>query len=505
MYENTFEHDPFEFTEQAMRRLPPPELQETVLRNLRMHAGNFRVNPTAFEIAGYFTLMTADESFVKDPLSMDFVLLSGYNVMVLRQFGALASLIDTPEKRAAIVRGLSPDDAAALRTSLPEGESAFQALLEDPAPNMFKFLAPFHLQRLFRYLVMPGADDNSYRTRRRAGASIQDIPTSLAVPTMQNYQYIMSLTPSGNAYMQPLASTDGLKFSDGRMYFRGNDIQPVSEVELQNMVTKEGIETIDLGMLRIFYSIILTEFEKTKCSELREVIKLYVPDLAESMGLQRNINKAGIQRLIETVQSFHNIVGIMHGTRGGKPSKSLYPVLNFEGYDDKKNTISFSSPYMNMVIQTVYRLAIVRKKDGTPRLTKRGDPVRNPAHSFATKTSIIKERNKAAVENVLIVVQLIEQCGNQTPHISARTMIERNPQLATRLEKVKNPTSLLKRTFEATWKLLREQTYLTEWYPGIQLPDPSDPAVIPSVKTLDSMVFTFPHNGKHKQKAADAG
>ena len=36
----------------------------------------------------------------------------------------------------------------------------------------------------------------------------------------------------------------------------------------------------------------------------------------------------GIQRLIETIQSFHNIVGVMHGTRAGKPSKSLYPVLN---------------------------------------------------------------------------------------------------------------------------------------------------------------------------------
>ena len=152
-----------------------------------------------------------------------------------------------------------------------------------------------------------------------------------------------------------------------------------------------------------------------------------------------------------------------------------------------------------MVIQTVYKLAIVRKKDGAAKLTRRGDPVRNPTHSFATKTSILKERNKAAVENVLIVVQLIEQCGNQTPHISARTMIERNPQLASRLEKVKNPTSLLKRTFEATWKLLREQTYLTEWYPGIALPDPADPAVIPTVKTLDNMVFTFAHSGKRKQ------
>ena len=482
--------------QQAPRRLPPKDVQNEILQNLRRYAEQFMLNPAEFEVAGFMTLTTANLEI--DPLSTEFALASVYHMVYLRQFGPFVSRFDTPEKRAAFVQNLPAEDAAALRTQTSDEDEAYETLLADPAPNMFTFLAPFSLHHLMQYFLMQEEGENTYRTRRRAGDTVLDIPKNLAVPTLKNYQYTMSLTPAGNAYMQPLASTDGLKFSGGRMYFKGNDIQPVSEVELQNMVTKEGIESIDLGMLRIFYSIILREFEKTKYSNLQDVIKLYIPDLAESMGLQRNINKAGIQRLIETIQSFHNIVGVMHGTRAGKPSKSLYPVLNFEGYDDKKNTISFSSPYMNMVIQTVYRLAIVQKKDGAPKLTRRGDPVRNPTHSYGIKTSILKERNKAAIENVVTVVQLIEQCGDQTPHISARTMIERNPQLATRLEKVKNPTSLLKRTFEATWKLLREQTYLSEWYQDIQLPDPSDPAVIPSLKTLDSMVFTFSHNGKRK-------
>lgn len=483
--------------QQAPRRLPPADVQNEILQNLRRYAEQFMLDPAEFEVAGFMTLTTANLEI--DPLSTEFALASVYHMVYLRQFGPFVSLVDTPEKRAAFVRNLPPEDAAALRTKLTDEDDAYETLRADPAPNMFTFLAPFSLHHLMQYLLMQGEGENTYRTRRRARDTVLDIPKNLAVPTLKNYQYIMSLTPAGNAYMQPLASTDGLKFSGGRMYFKGNDIQPVSEVELQNMVTKEGIESIDLGMLRIFYSIILREFEKTKYSNLQDVIKLYIPDLAESMGLQRNINKAGIQRLIETIQSFHNIVGVMHGTRAGKASKSLYPVLNFEGYDDKTNTISFSSPYMNMVIQTVYRLAVVQKKDGAPKLTKRGDPVRNPTHSYCLKTSILKERNKAAIENVVTVVQMIEQCGEQTPHISARTMIERNPQLATRLEKVKNPTSLLRRTFEATWKLLREQTYLSEWYQDIQLPDPADASVIPSVKTLDDLVFTFPHSGKKKK------
>ena len=154
-----------------------------------------------------------------------------------------------------------------------------------------------------------------------------------------------------------------------------------------------------------------------------------------------------------------------------------------------------------MVIKTVYKLAVRQKKNGEPKLTRRGDPVRIPTHSFLVKTSIVKERNKTAVENVMIIVQLIEQCGDQTPHISAKTLIERNPLLEQRMAQAKNRTTLLKRTFETTWRILREQTYLLDRYVDIALPDPDDPAAIPSVKNVDSIVFSFPHRGKKNDKA----
>ena len=476
--------------------LPLEETQAALMKHLHKLSEQLSLDRTEFEIAGFmaFLLEPDPEGF----FSTDFILTCTSNMLFIRQYSGCIKPLRTPERRAAFLHNLSEADAESIRTPQFIDDEGFAALLEDPAPTMFHFLAPFHLGKLLEYCRLHYQDDDAaiYRTKAQAEEAVHEIPTALAVPTMQNYQYVMSLKPFGNAYMQPLASTDGLKFSDGRMYFIGNEIQPVSEVQLQNMVTNEGIDSIDLGMLRIFYSIILTEFEKTKCSEIRDVITLYVPDLAESMGLQRNINKAGIQRLIDNVQSFHNIVGVMHGTRNNKPSQSLYPVLNFEGYDDKKNTISFSSPYMNMVIKTVYKLAIRKNKNGEPRLTKKGDPMRMPTHSYLTKTSIVKERNKTAIENVLIIVQLIEQCGNQEPHISAMTMIERNPLLEQRLNQAKNKTTLLKRTFETTWRILREQTYLMDRYQDIVLPDPKDPKMIPSLKNLETIVFTFPHHGK---------
>lgn len=345
--------------------------------------------------------------------------------------------------------------------------------------------------------VKPQERQNRYRTRSNAAPeAIRAMPQALAIPTLQGYQYATSLYENGNAYMQKLTSTDGLKFQKGKIFFEGG-LQTVSEAELQNMRTKEGIEKIDLALLRVFYSIILTAFEKTGCKEIKPVITLFVPDMAEYLGLQSNLNKKDIAGIIEKVQTFHNMVGILHETRNGKPTQSLYPVLNFEGYNDKKNTISFSSPYMNHVIQTVYDVAIRRdKKTGKPKLKTNGEPLRLASHSYLVKSEIGKERNKAAVENVFIITTLIEQAGDNIPNIKASTIVERNPQLQQRLAEVANTAQLLKRTFEKTWALLRDKTRLAEVYREIQLPDPKNPATIPTPKTLSDLVFTFPHKGK---------
>ena len=95
---------------------------------------------------------------------------------------------------------------------------------------------------------------------------LDEIPTSLAFPTMAKYQYSIGLHNEGDAYIQPLTSTDGLSFDDGKMFFANNRIKQISEVELQNMKTKEGIDTIDLPLLRTFYSIIFNAFKKQTTS-----------------------------------------------------------------------------------------------------------------------------------------------------------------------------------------------------------------------------------------------
>ena len=348
------------------------------------------------------------------------------------------------------------------------------------------------------FIIRP--QKRNYRTRAKAQESgaCSKIPSAIATPTLSPYQFSMSFCQEEAAYLQPLVSTNGLKFQDGKMFFK--DMRQVSEVELQNLKTKAGIESINLDLLRIFYSIILSEFVKSDYTRQTDVLTLYLPDLAECLGLPRNLNKEKINDIIQKAQSFHNIVGVLYEERNGKKSKSLYPVLNFEGFSSQNNTISINSPYMNHVIQTVFRAAVKRDpKSQNPLLSKAGTQIRLPSHTFLIHSSIAKQKNKAAIENVILIVMLIERTGDNIPHIKASRLIERNPFLQLKIET--NPgrkTQILNRDFSKTWELLRTETDLLDAYPGIDLPDPKDPTKIPTSKTVDSMVFYFPHHGKKK-------
>lgn len=336
-----------------------------------------------------------------------------------------------------------------------------------------------------------------YRTRdvARADGAIVSISDKLAIPTIHGYQYATSLYDQGEAYVQPLASADGLRFNDGKIYFEGR-IQALTEMEVQNLITKEKIEEVSTGNLRTFYTIILGEFQTSGYQTLKDVLTVSVPALAMALGKSYNMSQRTEKEIRDIIGYYHNMVGVLYVPTYKKKQASYYPVLNFEGYDAEKNTISFSSPYMNKVIKTIFNVAIKRDKKGEPQLKSNGEPKLLPTHSYLIKPSLQVQRNDAAADNVQIIVALIEQAGDNTPNIKASTIIERNPQFAARLEVSTNKRQLLKTTFTKTWELLREHTTLQETYIDIQLPDPSNPAVIPNMRTLSTMVFSFPHKGK---------
>ena len=350
----------------------------------------------------------------------------------------------------------------------------------------------------------------SYRTKANAeredGEKIVDADIErMSVPTLNEFENAISLYNGGKAYLYPVVSTQGLRFENGEMFFEGDALRSITTAELRDMRTDKGIEKIDIPLLTIYYSIILKEFYASlkSCEPLNPVITIYAPELMRGIGLLKDgsgIHETDVKNIMRKTGTFQNIIGVLNVIVNGRKRESYFPVLVFMGYDAAKNTISFSSPYLNHIVKTIYNASLVRDKNGNIKKYKSGKQITSPSHSYLIKSSIAKERNKAAVENVRIIIQVIEQAGSKgTPHIKANTLVERNEVLKIRLRNSSNQLQLLERVFKKTWELLRDQTTLCETYDGIEIPNPKDVSKIPTLSNLDKLVFKFPHNGKRKE------
>lgn len=334
-----------------------------------------------------------------------------------------------------------------------------------------------------------------YRTKSKAEDATDSLPSNLAIITNNQYRESLSLRQSGGNYLLPLASTDGLSYDGNNLYFKG---LPASEATLREINKDKNIpiESIDLPLLRMFYSIILADFETNarKFGVVNESVIVYVPDLAVLLGKKRNLSKNDLNSIIEKTASFQTIYGVLKDQKRPNGIGSALPLLTWMGYHEETNTIQFASPYMTELIRRIYNVSIRRDKQGAPKIKKDGSLLLEVSHSYLVKSSIVKERNKRAVEIVMVVVTTIEQAGKKVPHLKARTIVERIPQLQEAYEKatVTNKNRVLSRAFKKAWELLETQTSLRKKYPDIVLPDPNDPQNIPTVTTLD-MVFEFPH------------
>ena len=346
-------------------------------------------------------------------------------------------------------------------------------------------------------ITTPDNVKKSYRTKSKADNTTDNLPSNLAIITNDKYKNSLTLQQNGGAYLQPLATTEGLQYDGENLFFQGF---PASEATLREINKDKDIpiEAIDLPLLRMFYSIILSDFEQNtkKLGVVNEIVTVYVPDLAAILGKKRNLSKNDITSIIEKTSSFQTIYGVIKDPDRPNGIGTAVPLLVWMGYDAESNTIRFASPYMTRLIKRIYNVSIRKDRKGSPQLKKDGTPLLEVSHSYLVKSSIVKERNKRAVEIVMVVVTTIEQSGKNTPHLKANTIIERIPQLQRAFNKTKttsNKNLLLSRTFKKAWELLESQTKLRDKYPNITLPDPNNPQNIPTTSTLN-MVFTFPHD-----------
>lgn len=347
------------------------------------------------------------------------------------------------------------------------------------------------------------------RTSEKAGEVDQITVERIAIPTLANFANAVTLNENGSAYMRQI-KMDGLTFENGMLYFENEAAHAISEAKLQDLKTKENIQSINLPFLQFYYSHLYGKWEadiqkhsEGKPGGINPVTTFYFPDLAKARGLAPNAGKDSLEAMKKDIASFHNIVGVIKVE--GHATPSYFPVLTFQGYDAEKNTISISSPYLLHVVRTVYNAAIRRDKKGAPRLKGNGTPELKAANSHLVDLSILKERDKIAVQNVFLIVQGIERCDPGKVYkedgvekrrpaytISAQTIIERNPQFEEQLETNQNKREVLKRRFKKTWELLRSKTHLLEKYPDMVLPDPENPASIPRPSdNLGKFIFKF--------------
>ncbi len=350
-------------------------------------------------------------------------------------------------------------------------------------------------QRLFSHL-----EEQERRYRRRADIKSDHVPPHLAIPTCKGYEYSFSTYDQGGGYI--VKPKDGLQIEitkDGQVRIKGQIAHRLPLGEIRRELKGEVVKDSDMTALSPFYTIALYQQEQAfnGKGEIKTRFKVHINDLARFFGDERKgLDRQQVERIIKRIQAYKGFVGVVPS---GYSMASVYAVLNFEEYNAKDNTITYTAPYLVYLVKTLLELQPRRTAKGEIKTSKNGNKLLKPINSYLIKPSLNKERNIPARNNVALIVQLIEKAGNNTPHISLKTLIERNPALKNRLKKAKNTTIYnqhLKRTFAKTWELLKTKTTLEQTYKDIKLPDPKDPATIPTKSIINKMVFEFPHKGK---------
>ena len=353
----------------------------------------------------------------------------------------------------------------------------------------------------------------TYRTKAKAG-KIDKMPDYLPVITHKDYLSALTINKDSTTHLLLLPDSSKLEYEDKTLYLDG---KIVNYDELTKLSTEDGIEKFNSPLLAELFGVILYKFfaddSKKDCKD--EVFTVYYPDLASQFRKSKAKKKKTDEDVSDTKKQkdvsvtnsdwksesaavlnnnmalFERMAGIINA---GTPDQFILPLLTDYGYDPVSNTFHFKSPYMTKLISEIHKTSIKKDKKGKP-IIKNGKLQMSPAYSFLVNREIARERNKKAIEIVIIIIALIERAGGFKPHIRAKNIIERTCLLNHSLigQNTSNKNLLLKRAFSKAWELLDTKTALKNVYTDIQFPKTEN---IPTSSKLDK-VFEFPHKGKN--------
>lgn len=355
-----------------------------------------------------------------------------------------------------------------------------------------------------------------YRTKRLAGETDR-LPDRLPIITLQSWENSMTFAPGkcASLVMMDEGTRNRIAYEDGKLKLDGREITDSDMgallADIRNHAMVPG-EKVDLRTLRFLYGIALIKYSENIEDVVRRIgenprqflsynVAIYIPDYVKALGMSPHINQRDVQRIIDKIESYSPIWGIVETNALGRPLRGFYPVVRSIGYEESDNTLTFTSPYMNRIITLIIRESIRRDGKGNFVRKKNGELVTDPSHSYHVKTSVMKNSSEWAKDIVDVVCVLLDVAGDTLPHIKFSKIIERCDGFGEYIRS--QPTTykqnrVLKRSFATAWKLLAKDTDLLQSFQCLKLPDPNDPDNIPTMKTLNKAV-EFKHKGKVKQ------
>lgn len=348
---------------------------------------------------------------------------------------------------------------------------------------------------------MTNANKNRTRSQAWGTGALPVGAKTLALPILPRYRSALGLARSNHAHLQMIRKdvADHVDYEGGEPSLNG---QPVDNGFLANSRDDRpgAVAGIDMPTIYLAYSLVYDSLrdDPTRPEKIDEAIRdpafcgrslrYYVPELLRAAGITSNANDSSLWALLGRIGACRNAVGVIPTVAGAE----YLPALFLRGYDAEKNMIELASPFFHKIVLLSRRDSILRDEDGEPRLRYDGEPLMAPSHSELVKFTILKERNRRAVEAVCVIVAAIEAADGDIPRITARYVVDRCPNLGNAL-KAANPVNrngILERTFRKAWELLLTQTRLTEAYKDIRIPHE-----VPTFSRLDE-VIEFPHKGR---------
>lgn len=326
------------------------------------------------------------------------------------------------------------------------------------------------------------------------------LPDAIAIITDKKYHHALIPIQDDTAFIMPASVADSLRIGNGMIDLR-NFTFSLEECG------PEDIAKLDFTLLATVYSIILKKMlDKINKAQNPEMIlqiledadfeyavQLHIPEFLEKIGSKPDADENRFCIVKEKLKSFDKVVGIhiIENSRGTQFER--YDVMQWLSDSNKTNMVRFQSPYCNQIIRILLKKHLKRDKYGNIQMTPGGQPQLSPFNSFAIQLILNTERNKLAAEIVRYVVYLVDASGrsNGTPHAKARTILNECPELKHRIATAKSNSDrnkYLKRAFTRAWQILNDPKCLDLLKQHKDFQVPTD---IPTMKTLDSLVFRF--------------